>query len=133
MTTSLRWVDAFSLHNSLLDRAHLELFDLVGAAITAVQAEHPKDAVCAIEALSQAALQHFDHEDRMMRDFGYPRYYNHLEQHRCLILGLEKLQIRLALRKPDHSLTVRELRSWFSLHLLNDDQWLSSYIDRAQV
>jgi hemerythrin len=65
-----------------------------------------------------------------MKSVGYPGYYNHGEQHRRQLLGLERMQVALALRPPAVASSVRFLRSWFTLHLLQFDRPLSTYLRR---
>lgn len=127
--TSLRWVEPFALDLPRLDDAHRELFAVVQAAIVALQQSSRRDAGRAIAALSEEAFRHFRDENSLMREIDYPGYYNHCEQHRRLILDLEKLQVALAIRPPDIAVAVQLLRSWFSLHLLNYDEPLSAYVN----
>lgn len=128
--TTLRWVDAFSLDMPALDDAHRLLFGHVQDAILALQQEHWKDAAGSVAALSEEARRHFLDEDLLMREIDYPGYYNHGEHHRRLLLGLGRLQMAFALRPPEFTAAIYDLRSWFALHLLNDDQPLSAYISR---
>jgi hemerythrin len=126
--TSLRWVDPFFLDMPRLDDAHRRLFDLVQAAIVALQAADRRQAGRAIAALCDDACGHFLDENVLMREIDFPGYYNHFEQHRRLVLDLERLQAALALRPLDAAAAVQELRSWFTLHLVNYDQELSAYV-----
>lgn len=128
--TSLRWVKAFHLNLPKLDGEHRQLFDRVGTAILALQCDRRREATQAIASLGDDARQHFRDEDDLMRAIGYPGYYNHSEQHRRLVLGLERLQVARAMRTSSPDDSVRYLRSWFSLHLLNDDRELSGFLRR---
>ena len=130
--TSLRWVDPFFLDMPRLDDAHRQLFELVQAAIVALQTAGRREAGQAIAALCDDACRHFFDENVLMREIDFPGYYNHYEQHRRLVLDLERLQAALALRPLDVAAAVQELRSWFTLHLVNYDQELSVYVTASR-
>lgn len=131
--TTLRWVDACSLDIPRLDDAHRRLLVHVQEAIDALQHERRPEAARAIDALSEEARHHFHDEELLMRETGYPGYYNHCEQHRRLTLSLEHLQVSLALRPLDYAVAVHDLRAWFTAHLLNHDQPLSTYVDTQHL
>lgn len=128
--TTLRWVKAFHLNLPKLDDDHRQLFDWAGTAILALQCGRWREAAQAIASLGDDARRHFRDEDDLMRSIGYPGYYNHTEQHRRLVLGLERLQVARAMRTSSPDDSVRYLRSWFTIHLLNDDRELSDYFRR---
>jgi hemerythrin-like metal-binding protein len=127
-TTTLRWVSAFTQDPPVFEADHRQLLKHTQHAIAALQQDQRAEAGRAIALLSAKARRHFHDEDQLMRESSYPGYYNHSEQHRRLLLGLERLQMTLAMHHPDPSEVVHTLRSWFTLHLLKDDQALSRFL-----
>jgi hemerythrin-like metal-binding protein len=127
-TTTLRWVSGFTQDSPVFEADHRQLFKHTQNAIAALQQDQRAEAGRAVALLSTKARRHFHDEDQLMRESSYPGYYNHSEQHRRLMLGLEQLQMTLAMHHPDPSKVVHYLRSWFTLHLLKDDQALSRFL-----
>jgi hemerythrin len=128
-TSTLRWVEAFSLDVPLLDDQHRQLLDHVRVAIAALRCARMRDAAGALESIRDTAQWHFNDEEILMYELEYPGYVNHVEQHRRLVMRVEQLQARLALRRVIPQRAIYDLRSWFALHLLRYDSALATYVN----
>ena len=128
--TTLRWVRPFQLGAVDMDGAHRRLFECSQAAILALQQGETQVATRAVATLGDESRRHFDSENRLMQQVAYPGYINHQEQHRRLLRQLDRLQLALALHRPDLRRAIHFLRGWFTLHLLRDDARLSTFLVR---
>jgi hemerythrin len=129
---TLRWVEPFSLDVQLLDDQHRRLLEHVQQAIAALQGARERDAAQLLDSITDIAREHFNDEEMLMHEVEYPGYVNHVEQHRRLVLQVENLQARLALRIVAPRQAIYDLRSWFALHLIRYDADLPAYVHRRR-
>jgi hemerythrin len=131
--TSLRWVAPFDLNVPVLDSEHRILYHLARSAIVALQLERIPSAALALASLADSTRAHFEAEEQMMRTSAFSGYYNHCEQHRRLLLALERLQAALALRRASVGYAIHELRSWMTLHIVTDDRYFATHLARQSA
>ncbi len=115
--------------NASLDRDHAELFALLGG----LRAFQGDGIACVtgnvVSGLAAYAERHFEAEDRMMVDSGFPGMDDHRAEHqraRMLILGF----------RNDHNdgrcvppaMLLAFLEHWFTSHIAHTDQALARHL-----
>ena len=118
MPLKFEWDDSYCVENEELDGQHKNLF-----AFTNSLPEH-MDKVSiqrAILAVVKHARTHFETEERMMKDIGYPGLEGHRELHNRLITRLNEV-CEQPLDQDDSTFRFKKLLSdWISDHIMHED------------
>lgn len=129
------WRDDLSVGIESIDADHKKLLTLINNLQTAVY--YPTG-----EAFERKALQelvdytryHFDREEKLMRDNGYPDYEPHKRQHEAMIA---KVGGFMDAYDKDREGTVEEitafLKNWLIQHIAGTDQKYSAYLRERGV
>ena len=80
------WNDRFNLQIEVIDRQHRRLVDLMNRLI-AIQGEKASDDDIAdiLGAMTNYLGYHFDTEEQLMLDHGYPELESHREEHQAFV------------------------------------------------
>lgn len=125
---SLQWSDALSLDLPLMDDTHREFVDLLAA----VEAAADDAVIPAWRALIDHTQQHFDQEDRWMRETRFAAGNCHSVQHKVVLdvmrEGLKRAEGgELELLR----MMVGELAQWFPQHAQSMDAGLALHMRRC--
>ncbi len=82
-----------------------------------------------LDKLYQATKKHFEHEEAVMREAGYPDYAAHRREH---IMMLAELKLIINMERESTSMEMdsglaRELKTWFIGHIRQSDCKFSAY------
>lgn len=130
----LRWDAKFLVGQSQIDREHLVLFELANGFYDAFMLDHDRNRILELlDRLVEHVERHFDHEETLMRETGYPRLTEHRMQHRHLFHQLSELDRKFRDRaaNPTHA-DVQFLRQWLSNHILHEDSALAAHLGGLQ-
>ena len=75
----------------------------------------------AFAALFDYTQTHFQFEEQLMREHGYPQLAEHIEQHEAIIQGLTKLMSDLEAGSDVEERLASSLRRWIVLHIDVED------------
>ena len=126
--TELVWTDALALDLPIMDDTHREFVDLLAV----VQQAHDAALPTFWQALVDHTQDHFDREDRWMRDTRFSSTNCHSTQHRVVLEVLREGSAKLA--AGDATLVrqlVHELAVWFPQHAQSMDAALALHLRRA--
>ncbi len=88
----LEWTDELSVHIPEIDVEHhhfiLLINELNGAIIARKDIEEIKKYM---QAILDDAVAHFDHEEALFREWGYPEAAEHAKRHAQTLLALNKI------------------------------------------
>lgn len=114
-----------------MDAAHEEFCRLVEATIHASDEDFPY----LLHALIERTRNHFDHEERLMRECGFPALAEHAGEHRRVLGELlhmanavEEGRLRFA-----RLYVSQGLPAWFRNHLATMDAALAACLKRAKA
>ncbi len=124
------WRDSYSIGNASIDAEHQQLFKLADAFFNAD--DQQKKTECAIR-LFKYTREHFDHEEQLMRDMGYPEFPAHAQQHTQLISRLNEVSEKIANNTLSHSELKAFLTAWLVGHIVTFDTRLSAYVRQADA
>ena len=126
----VRWKDEYSVGIDLIDKDHQKLLNLINQFQTAVDyrtgAEFEKEALDALLAYTQF---HFDREEALMEEHGYPDFEAHKEEHRKMIK-----QVHDCIKQHEDSshqsmqYGADFLRNWLVNHINGTDQEYSQFL-----
>lgn len=126
----LRWSDQYLVGDAVLDRQHRYLFDLINAFHDAfVERRERREVLRLLTQLIEYAESHFEEEERLMRESGYPA----LERHHAAHVRLYEQIFELNAKLEDRSLnptydTIAFLRNWLSDHILGNDLAIGAHL-----
>ena len=131
----VEWSDDFKIGEDEIDKEHWGLFALIhdlGDKIAQGAAEGSINAT--IEALVAYVNVHFDHEERLMQDCGYPGFDDHKRVHEALARRVAGFQDdwRRAPETFDFDALMEFLSNWLSEHILKVDMQFAAYHRQQQ-
>jgi diguanylate cyclase (GGDEF)-like protein/hemerythrin-like metal-binding protein len=120
----LTWRDAYACGEPAIDDEHRELFRLCNDLLRTVAAEPGLETLLRVwDALLSHTVEHFAHEEEILRRRGYPELEQHAESHRHLIARAMELRGQVEQRDGYFGSVVKFLyRDLVVLHLLNEDR-----------
>jgi len=123
----LSWSKELSVDNVACDAEHRKLFDLLRKLHDAIVIGSTRNTLNSIVAdLLKAAETHFDHEERMMKEHGYPGFEAHKAEHEKIARDVKTLVVALTAGKlagkPDVALLPAQ---WLYSHIrVHDKQYV---------
>lgn len=126
------WSDKFSVGNEVIDRDHMVLVDLIDQLHEA-SVGGKADAVVGtvLSALVDYTRTHFDREEKMMADAGYPDLANHKQVHQKLRRQVEEVYDRHLAGEDEGKISVDMLaflHDWLYFHILETDRDYLPYL-----
>jgi hemerythrin len=115
-----------------IDAQHRELFGRIRALLEASQKRRSRQEVIGLlEFLGSYVVDHFDLEDRMMREVDYPGIDGHRAEHRQFIKELEVLRHELKSEGPSSLFAIRvgnRVTAYLREHIYRTDRMLASWL-----
>ena len=124
------WSDRYALGVELIDSQHKTLFRLIDQLAKGIQEGNSEQVLMNIlSQLSEYTLTHFDTENRLMIESGYPDAVEHGTRHAELVKSLNALVAQAQRGEPWVSLqTMNFLRQWLYHHIDDTDRHLGVYL-----
>jgi len=129
----LQWTTALSVGVDEIDAQHQELFRRVDRLLDAMARNDRSEAARLLEFLLGYVDVHFDAEERLMADTGFPDATRHIQEHRAFRQAVQELDSDFLLDGPTGRLVValEQLAvGWLKEHVYFTDvslgRWLST-------
>ena len=129
----LNWNDSYRVGDALIYLEHCRLFDLINNFhFTYMQDRDRRDILQVLNELVRYAEEHFQHEERIMAERGYPELDRHRDIHVELFETLFSLQTKLEKGTiGSDKETVEFLRTWLTDHIAEEDRALGKFLAEA--
>ena len=130
----LSWSKQYLIGNDIIDAEHIKLFALINnfhSRWTDTRDRHEISEI--FRQLVAYAEMHFQHEEAIMEDAGYPSLAEHHRIHESMVDTI--FVLNKSLMENDHYLemdTMRFVRSWLLDHILQNDYLFRDYLKRKQ-
>lgn len=113
-----------------IDREHREIVDQVNRIGEAINANRDNDVLATLmNELVVLAQRHFEYEERLMNDHGFPGLVEHAKEHRELLKRLGVLNESIQVSSPHKmELVLAFITDWAELHLLEGEKILGDYL-----
>jgi hemerythrin-like metal-binding protein len=126
----VEWSDDFKIGEPKIDKEHWGLFALIhdlGDKLAQGAAEGSIKAT--IEALAAYVDIHFEHEERLMQQTGYPAFGAHKKAHEALTQQVADFQndFQRAPETFDYDGLMEFLSNWLSEHILKVDMKFAEF------
>jgi hemerythrin-like metal-binding protein len=124
------WSPNYSVGIGSIDAQHQGLFAIAHELYTAMSAGQGKNTLSRLlDRLVQYTAVHFAHEERLMRQYGYPMLEKHRLEHQKLTAQVEEFQREF--RAGRVALTVqllKFLKEWLQHHIQESDRAYAPYL-----
>ncbi len=133
--TLINWNDALSVNIQEIDRHHRKLMDLINGVYQSMMLDKGKDFIGKIlNELLEYTTYHFDYEEKLFHQHGYPKTSGHIAKHRDLVSKVKGFvdDFHAGSAKVDHELLMF-LRSWLTNHIMGTDQEYSEFLNSKGV
>ena len=123
------WNSNYEIGNALVDSEHKEIFEMVDKLLADDFTGRPDKIKSTIDFLAGYVLRHFDHEEQLMDESGYPDKDrdSHVKEHRDFIRTTDALakNVESNLDSIDLSLEVNKvIVGWLANHVMGSDKAL---------
>ncbi len=125
------WSNPYYVGIRPIDNDHRGLFQAMDDLQDAVEHRRGEAEIShTITYLVRYVQEHFEREERLMREYGYPKFAEHKNEHRKLTRQVFAVQ---KLYEADHNLVdleklVEFLRGWLIRHVLGSDMDYAPYL-----
>lgn len=135
MNHLFHWDPSYSVNIAELDRQHQQLFRTLAELEYALgngSAESIIDAV--LQTLIQYTIRHFDAEETLMQQHGFPGFGTHRSDHQMIAQKLTQLNLsHKAGRNDISSHLLPFLKSWLHEHVLKTDKEYSEFLNARGI
>ncbi len=134
MVEQLRWTTAYSVGVGSLDSAHRAMIDraahLMESLSSRIGAISARDL---LDDLIECAVEHFDEEERILRELDWPGLAGHVVEHGLLLRTLLKFKAdqRYGRLTPEQAGTF--VADWVLTHILAEDMKYRDYLGARGV
>jgi hemerythrin-like metal-binding protein len=125
----LPWHERYSVGHAELDGQHKKLFELVNHFDDVIQMGLVDELGRIVDDLIAETTAHFQNEEELMRQVGFPKLPEHKNMHEDLIKQIR--EVRVKMKAGGHVGTksvVRFLADWLTNHILREDMELKPYL-----
>jgi hemerythrin-like metal-binding protein/PAS domain S-box-containing protein len=128
---AIKWKKSFSTDVVSVDNEHRALIDALNQFADQYHSDPQSvDIVQALDLVASEAIKHFEHEEQVMFNIGYPRYQSHKEKHEWLIADICKRRNELKTNTEDFEEILKYLKYWLMRHLVSEDTHLHRHINQ---
>jgi len=117
------WTDEYSVGDKVLDNQHKQIIDAINKLIEQQDsADSQSISAEIIGEIKTYASEHFDLEEQMMKEHGFPDYEHHRTQHRAF--KIKTAQLRAAKKNSISGVSdmlLKYLCDWLKRHILHED------------
>lgn len=133
----LEWSDKFSTDIVSLDHQHEELIYLSQSLLEILSDESAvlSDKQKVFKDLVDHALEHFDYEERIMRNIHYPDYEHHLNEHDDLRKEIGKISESVLHGEDvaDWKGLVSMVQVWVLRHIVASDTKIREFLRQTEM
>ncbi len=131
----IEWSDDFKLGEAEIDKEHWGLFALIhDLADKRAKGQDAASIEATLKALVAYVDVHFEHEERLMQETGYPEYAEHKKIHEALDRKVDARSLESE-RSPetfDCAALMEFLSNWLSQHILIIDMEFADYLKQQK-
>lgn len=133
----LDWTHELTTGIDAIDQQHRQLFDAINRLLESCsRGEATHQVLETLEFLGNYAYEHFDAEEALMRDVGYPNYPEHKRIHDDFRRSLFDLQ-REVQENGAGALTVVKVNAliihWMSTHIARHDVEMARFVHEQEL
>ncbi len=131
----MEWTKEFEFGIPLIDRQHQHWLEMLNTFYDQIDdVAYRKNVQELIQEAIDYTHYHFETEEKLMRDIGYPAIDEQKAQHAEITRRIERFRDSITDDTPVVSMFLtEEMKAWFSHHILEEDKkYAKLYLERAQ-
>jgi len=130
----IHWQERYATGIQIIDDQHRQLTQTINELFDLMQTSAPLEEISQnLEFLMAYAVNHFQTEESVMEENGYPDIPRHLEEHRSLTEKIREFRARFASPEPPTTLELSRLvGDWMSHHIGEVDMGYAEFLKRKQ-
>jgi hemerythrin len=133
----VEWTQDLAVGVKIIDEQHKEIFRRVDALLEACKAGKGKEAVGGmLTFLEEYIMEHFTAEEAIQKQYAYPSYKTHKQEHERFIKSVEALKKKFEKEGPS-LMTVLETNTtvvdWLVKHIKKVDMELGAYLKLSKM
>ena len=128
------WNPSFSVGVKLLDEQHKRILDMYNLLISDSEATVRSETISELlDRLTKYAAEHFQTEERLLEEYGYPDLARHKVEHKeYRIRVVELCQSATIHEESVPAELLKFMRDWWMNHILNTDmKYRSFFMERG--
>lgn len=131
----ITWSDTLSVKVKQFDDQHKKLVDMVNQLFDAMKTGKGNQVMGDIlKQLIAYTQTHFAAEERLLKQYGYPDFEAHKNEHNALVMQVLDLQKQFQEGKPVLTQNIMTfLRDWLSRHIQGDDKKYGVFLNGKGV
>ena len=131
----ISWDQSFSVGVAELDGQHRDIVKTINLLISDFDAQARSETISeALTRLTKYAAEHFETEERLLADHGYPELFSQKGDHKEFRKKVVALCADAMSGKPSMSKELLQyLRDWWADHILKKDMKYRSYFTERGV
>ena len=128
----LSWRKEYAVGVAQIDAEHRGLFDLINAYHDIhARANSSREAAKILNRLVAYAEEHFQHEEKLMSDGGYPPLDAHRQQHSEFVASIFAINERLAVDTARANAEILPfVKNWLVEHIIRSDMEIADFLRR---
>lgn len=128
----IEWKETFSVKNDDIDAQHQKLIEMINDMHDAMKTGKGSEAVAEIiDEMKRYTVYHFETEEKLMEEAGYPELKEHREEHQHFNKKVNEFCKEMKKSKAGLSMQVMSfLADWMRKHFLEVDQKYVPYINK---
>ena len=132
--SAIEWNESLQTGVDAIDEQHhrlVEIFNELDAALQVGRAHKQMRTI--LDELVEYTQSHFDDEEKLMEEMGYPELAGHRIEHRQLLDKVGRFQKKLDLGQERISRPVMQfLNYWLTKHILQSDMEIGVFANAGQ-
>ena len=128
----INWNDHFSVRVQELDAHHRELVTHINALADAIgQWAHDPSLPQKLEKIAKYAAFHFEREEQLLAEHGFPGLASHRKQHEELLSLVDRFKTGEEPTVPPHAPSM--IGNWLVNHIQREDKKYGLFLNRKSV
>lgn len=119
------WSDRYKIGNDLVDSQHQHIFKLANETVSV---SDDADITRLLMLFYQHVREHFQAEERLMKQAGYPRYQEHVEEHNLMLDRLNEISLNVQKRQWNPDDIKKFVQRWISVHIVQEDMRVGEFL-----
>jgi len=130
----IEWKPEYSVEIDSIDKQHQALVSIIGHLQEAMLEGKTKQVVSPLfAAMNQYTKYHFDYEERLLEENGYPGLESHRAEHARLIERLKELENKYLQGSLHAGAPLMQfLRTWLFDHICVHDRQYGAYLKQSR-
>jgi len=126
----LKWDDALSTGIRSIDKQHMKLIDMLNEFYENIKSKSTKEILSdLIKEMREYSVFHFNSEEDLLKQYGYPGLEEHKSEHNRFIRKVEEFENRFNSGMIILSFEITDfLRSWLKDHIQVTDKEYSRFL-----